>query len=131
MVKNLSILFSVLILVSYFTHINPVYANSISSMYKYDTAYQPPGKTVKDDVIIAFLEPYLYDAFKTKGISANQVNLDTSIITSITPLPNREFKIELYANTSTTQSGGPPYGIYIVTIITDGKSVNITSIERS
>lgn len=131
MIKKLNILFSVLILFLYFTHINPVYANSISSMDKHGTVYQPPGKTDSDDVIIAFLEPYIYDAFNLKGISANQINLDTSIITSITPLPNREFRIELYVNTSTTQSGSPPYGIYNVIIITDGKSVNIVSVKKS
>ncbi len=132
---NMTILVLVLALVLNLCFINaaPVLAKNAYNSYinNKHTNTKPPGKTIGNDVIIAFLVPYVQDAFTKENIEANKFSYDTTSVMSIKSMPNNRFEIKLYINTYSTPPFEPPFGYYHVTVITDGISVDIIDIHES
>lgn len=128
MFRKLNILTLALVITLCFICITPVSAKNIYVNYM-QHKYQPPGKTIETEFIISFLSPYIHDAFTKQKIQAKEFIPDTTNITSIEKLPDDKFKVSLYIHTFTTPPFEPPYGYYDVTVITDGKSVEVTEIK--
>ncbi len=131
MFRKLNIIVLALVINLCFISITTVSAENIynNSMHnKYSNTYQPPGRSIENDIIISFLAPYIYDAFTKQNIKAKEFVSGTAYITSLERLPDNKFKIQLYINAFTEPPFEPPYGFYNVTVITDGKSVDVTEI---
>lgn len=131
MFKKLGFLSLMLLFLLLITHINSVSAISISNYFSIkesNSPYQIPGKNVDDDVILAFIMPHIRNAFKNQNINTGNLTLNSSFITSTKILPNNQFQIEVYVRTLSNSPSNTPLTFYIVTVVTDGKSVNITDI---
>lgn len=130
MIKKLSsqiLIFTLLLCNGYTTSI---LAENISNYSICSYNIQQPGKNLKTDIIIAFLLSHIHDVFKNENITLDPVDLNTIVITSITPLPDENFQIKLHLHTTTKQNYKAPYGIYDISLITDGTNIKITDIDE-
>ncbi len=131
MIRKLNILFLALILMLcciYVTPVSAITSNNYFNIYKSNNENRQPLKTPEGDLLIRVFYPHIQNAFKEQNILNYGFDERLSTVLSVNKLSTAEYEVKFYIGIS-TDPNKPSYGIYVVTVVTDGVSTKVTSIE--